>query len=477
MGFIYLITNTANKLKYIGQTTTTVKARWKSHKAQANVFIKKRAENPEKQSRNKLYAAIADIGIENFVIEQLEEVDDVLLNGAERNYIALLNTRWPDGYNSNSGGSSHRHPTSLALKAQLPKKKSEPKLKERLCHQGLVLPRYIYLSKKNSAPGYRVMYHPLCEHRSFTTANGDSLEKCKQLAIDFIQELELTGVKYIAPDTKIDEDLPVGIQKYRTGYRVAKFVGGKQRMKSFISTKLSDDEKLELAKTHLLKLETEGPIAKPARQGTNRGLPKGIHAMKGGGYNVTKRINGEIFNKAFSSKEFSDEENLIKAKAHLLELETNGPIAKTGRIEINSGLPKYIRRHTTGYVATRIIRGKPYRRSFTSKKNTDVENLAEAKKFIKSIEDNIDDDHVLEQLSKRRDLPAGIYRHPDGGYSAAKRINGKLSRKIFTSKKLSDEEKLAKAIQYLNDLTDNRDQRSETSVVIGDCATAQLLKV
>ena len=96
MGFIYKITNLVNDKKYIGKTTLTIEARWKKHCYEVY--------------RNKyqytLYKAIRKYGIENFSIEQIEEVEDIQLNEREKYWIQYFNTYSGNGkgYNDTYGG-------------------------------------------------------------------------------------------------------------------------------------------------------------------------------------------------------------------------------------------------------------------------------------------------------------------------------------------------------------------------------------
>lgn len=95
MGFIYKITNILNNKCYIGQTHFTVEKRWKEHK-----------EDSHKESLRKrpLYNAIRKYGIENFIIETLEEVEDILLNEREIYWIDYYNSYGKTGYNATLGG-------------------------------------------------------------------------------------------------------------------------------------------------------------------------------------------------------------------------------------------------------------------------------------------------------------------------------------------------------------------------------------
>lgn len=90
--YIYIISNTINDKKYIGQTVTTIEKRFKKHCGghSKNMIIGK---------------AIKKHGKDNFSIEILKECDSIEeLNDMESYYIKLYNSITPNGYNIRSGG-------------------------------------------------------------------------------------------------------------------------------------------------------------------------------------------------------------------------------------------------------------------------------------------------------------------------------------------------------------------------------------
>lgn len=104
-GFIYLITNKVNGKKYVGQTRNTIQKRWNGHKSSAN------SEN--KESKQALHFAMNKYGIENFIVECLDNfscktIDGLskILNEKEIYYIDLFDTTTPKGYNLTLGGDS-----------------------------------------------------------------------------------------------------------------------------------------------------------------------------------------------------------------------------------------------------------------------------------------------------------------------------------------------------------------------------------
>lgn len=96
MAYIYCITNVINNKRYVGKTTLTLEKRFKEHC---------RDSLREKYNKRPLYDAMNKYGIENFIIEELEHVDDVsLLNEKECYWIQELQTYGSNGYNATKGG-------------------------------------------------------------------------------------------------------------------------------------------------------------------------------------------------------------------------------------------------------------------------------------------------------------------------------------------------------------------------------------
>ena len=94
MGYIYKIINRVNNKIYIGQTINSIEQRFKQHTSAAN-----------NDYAGYLYNAMRKYGIDNFIIEALEENDNILLNERERYYIALFNSTDRNiGYNIDKGG-------------------------------------------------------------------------------------------------------------------------------------------------------------------------------------------------------------------------------------------------------------------------------------------------------------------------------------------------------------------------------------
>lgn len=94
MGYIYKITNKINKKIYIGKTVNTIEHRWKDHINDCN-------GNNIKAKNYLLHKAIKKYGVDNFIIEQLEECDNNLLDEKEKYWIKIFNSYYITGYGYN----------------------------------------------------------------------------------------------------------------------------------------------------------------------------------------------------------------------------------------------------------------------------------------------------------------------------------------------------------------------------------------
>lgn len=98
MGYIYCITNLINGKQYVGQTIRSLEERFKDHSHQA--YSSGNEDRP-------ICRAIRKYGIENFKIEELEQVENDLLNEREIYWIQELQTFGKSGYNATKGGDGH----------------------------------------------------------------------------------------------------------------------------------------------------------------------------------------------------------------------------------------------------------------------------------------------------------------------------------------------------------------------------------
>lgn len=94
MPYIYKITNIINNKIYIGKTLATVEKRWKEH---LSTYQK------ETENHRPLYSAMKKYGIDNFLIDTIEECDVDQLSARERYWIEFYQS-FKHGYNATLGG-------------------------------------------------------------------------------------------------------------------------------------------------------------------------------------------------------------------------------------------------------------------------------------------------------------------------------------------------------------------------------------
>ena len=94
MSYIYKITNLVNGKEYIGQTSLSIQERFKQHIHDANKGY---------YNHRPLYNAFNKYGIENFIVEELEECNTEEINQKEIEYINKFDT-YSNGYNATLGG-------------------------------------------------------------------------------------------------------------------------------------------------------------------------------------------------------------------------------------------------------------------------------------------------------------------------------------------------------------------------------------
>ena len=115
MGYIYLITNTINNMKYVGQSKCAdIETRWRTHKKMLKDSI-----------GNFLLNAYKKYGINNFKFQIICICFDDDCDIYEEQYIMKFNTIAPNGYNLKMGGKSSKHHESTKELIRL-------KLKERV---------------------------------------------------------------------------------------------------------------------------------------------------------------------------------------------------------------------------------------------------------------------------------------------------------------------------------------------------------
>jgi group I intron endonuclease len=108
MGIIYVIANSINGKKYIGQSKNSLADRMKSHKSIAK-------NNPSQP----ISYAIRKHGIEAFAFAVIEECDNDILDDREIYWIGVENTTLPNGYNKTTGGKGRPFPLDDTTKFKM----------------------------------------------------------------------------------------------------------------------------------------------------------------------------------------------------------------------------------------------------------------------------------------------------------------------------------------------------------------------
>lgn len=98
MGYIYKITNNINNKVYIGQT---IKERPTDRFSQ-HCYLARHSE--QEKSISYLYQAMTKYGVDNFIFEVIENIENDKLNEREQYWIAQYNSLVPQGYNLTIGG-------------------------------------------------------------------------------------------------------------------------------------------------------------------------------------------------------------------------------------------------------------------------------------------------------------------------------------------------------------------------------------
>jgi group I intron endonuclease len=94
MPYIYKITNKINNKIYIGKTLRSIEERWKQH---CSDYKRKRCE------KRPLYSAMNKYGIENFIIEEVEQCEESVVSEREKYWIEYYGS-FKYGYNATIGG-------------------------------------------------------------------------------------------------------------------------------------------------------------------------------------------------------------------------------------------------------------------------------------------------------------------------------------------------------------------------------------
>lgn len=98
MHTVYLITNTINGRRYVGQTKTSLQRRFNGH------------QRKDRRCARYLHNAILKYGKENFIIEAIiDGLTEEMADEFEAEFIERYCTLVPNGYNLMSGGNVSRH--------------------------------------------------------------------------------------------------------------------------------------------------------------------------------------------------------------------------------------------------------------------------------------------------------------------------------------------------------------------------------
>jgi hypothetical protein len=118
MGFIYIIKNDINEMKYVGQTTRNVNIRFTEHKSC--------------KTKNRLISdEIKKFGKINFSIMSVIEVENSCLTEQENFYINKYNTIYPNGYNVREEHCLSYTGSSIGGKSDIGHEKQSKKMKEK----------------------------------------------------------------------------------------------------------------------------------------------------------------------------------------------------------------------------------------------------------------------------------------------------------------------------------------------------------
>lgn len=213
-GIIYCLRSPSEK-EYIGQTGRELDTRLLEHETREECWA--------------IHNAIKKYGIENFKVEVLYEgpYDEEKLDEMEINFIKDRNTLSPNGYNIRTGGKAGKHCEASREKMRLSK-----------------------LGDKN---------HNYGKPRTPETKEKISLSRIGEKHHFYGKELSLEHRLNLSKAHKREEDkdLPMCISRVSArpehycgaGYAVSNHPTLKKRQ--FVSTKLSDSEKLKLAMDYL----------------------------------------------------------------------------------------------------------------------------------------------------------------------------------------------------------------------------------
>ena len=186
-------------------------------------------------------------GVDNFVIEMIVEIPDDQIDEMEIKYIRELNTLAPNGYNLTTGGGKFNHcemtKRLLSEKIRAIMLKDIDKFRTSEFTKGM--PPFVAYKDTGKYKSYYVNNHPLCKRKYFSESKYGSIEAAKQACIEFVNNLNTTGVPH---EVKGPQGVPVkGLRLQKNGYQVRKTVKGKTIERSFTDKSKTMEENLQLA--------------------------------------------------------------------------------------------------------------------------------------------------------------------------------------------------------------------------------------
>lgn len=187
MGYIYLVTNKINGMKYVGQSIQLdIRTRWNGH-------------HSKKRTVGKiLYSAYKKYGIENFDYKIICICFDEDTNKYEVEYIKKYNTVYPNGYNLLEGGNNKRHnEETKRLLSEMNKGKPSSNLgKKQTVEQKLktsILLKNLYSDKVFSNNIFKKRNETRLKNNNITKTN----EKISESLKDYYKNSIENGIKTI----------------------------------------------------------------------------------------------------------------------------------------------------------------------------------------------------------------------------------------------------------------------------------------
>ena len=206
MGYIYLITNTVNCKKYVGQTLEKdINKRWNNHKS-------------SKRGCPLLKRAFEKYGKDKFKFQIICICFDEDCNFYEPEYIKKFNSLSPNGYNLMTGGGNSKHlPETIEKITEANKKRIHKPLSEEL-------KKKISESKKGNKSYNYGQKIPEKQKEKIRETWRKKKEEGKLIIKDHVHEILAKGREKGVEYNKLIKQLPVG-QFTNDGILIKKFNG------------------------------------------------------------------------------------------------------------------------------------------------------------------------------------------------------------------------------------------------------------